>query len=130
MSVLKRISIAALGFVLISGSLSAQTKKKTDFSGTWKYEVRDTPSGDFFGNIILKKVNEKYTGEIINDKGLKDSIHVTEHEGNKLVFTSQVEEADETFHCVFTGDSLHASIDVVGDNFNYQLRAKRVPAKK
>jgi len=130
MSVFSKTSVAIVSLLVISASLSAQTKKKTDFSGSWKYEVRDTPSGDFFGNIVLKKVNGKYQGEIINDKGSKDSISVTSVTGNKMVFTSHVEQADETFNCVFTGDSLHADIDVVGDNFTYKLRAKRVAAQK
>ena len=130
MSVFSKTSVAIVSLLVISASLSAQTKKKTDFSGTWKYEVRDTPSGDYFGNLVLKKVNGKYQGQIINDQGMKDSIKVTEVTGNKMVFTAQVEQADETFNCVFTGDSLHAAIDVVGDNFKYQLRAKRVAANK
>jgi hypothetical protein len=119
-----------LSILFFFHSSFAQKKNNPDFSGTWAYEVRNTPSGDYSGNIILIKVNQQYTGNIINTAGMKDTIHVLESKGNKLVFTSDIEDAHETFSCTFFGDSVRADIKVEGDDFDYQLRGKKESAKK
>jgi len=119
-------------FILIfSEYLIAQHKKNIDISGTWSYEVRNTPSGDYTGSIDLRKVNYKYEGEIVESNGMKYPLTVIEYKGDKLVFTSTVENTNSTFTCTFFGDSIKADIDVQGDDFQYKLKGKKVtPDKK
>ena len=60
------LNFVILGLLLLVSNANAQKKKASDFSGTWNYEVKDTPSGDFFGKIILVKGKKTYKLLIMN----------------------------------------------------------------
>jgi hypothetical protein len=100
-------------------------KKKGDYSGTWVYEVKDTPSGNYSGKIILTKNQKTYKGEAINQAGVKFTFDFLEKRGEILIFRTNLEETNSMVYCKFKGDSLAANVKVAGDNFPYKLKAKR-----
>lgn len=108
--------------ISIPTSIYAQ---QPDHSGIWEYAVRDTPYGDYFGNIYLNKKDETYEGKIVNDKGEEYSLNVIRTRGNQLIFQSDIEDSESLFMCTFSGDSLTATIEVSGDDFLYRLNAIR-----
>jgi hypothetical protein len=115
--------------LFISNPTPAQTVR--DYSGAYKYEVRNTPSGDFFGTLTLRKEDDKYVGEIVNDKGRKFTVNFLRLRDDRLIFSSNVEDTNNSiFTCDFKGDSLRATIEVKGDDFLYKLRGKKVAANK
>lgn len=103
----------------------AYAQQSPDFSGRWYYEVKNTPYGNFYGVIILKRKDTAYTGEIINKAGKKFKLEVMRVKSNKMVFSSNVEDTNSIFNCQFKGDSLLATVEVKGDQFLYRLKAKR-----
>jgi len=120
------IVIALFGLLIIS--LSAEAQK--NFSGAYKYEVRNTPYGDYFGVLTLRKVGEKYEGEFVNNKGKKYPINFFKVRDNKMIFSSNIEDTDNSMvSCVFVGDSIKATIEVKGDNFLYKLNGEKTKTK-
>jgi hypothetical protein len=105
--------------------IPGHAQQTEDLSGRWYYEVKNTPYGNFYGVIILKKQNEAYAGQIINKAGKKFKVDVVRVKGNRMVFLSNVEDTNSTFNCQFKGDSLLATVEVKGDKFLYKLKAKR-----
>lgn len=115
--------ILALLFTAYGNSLYGQ---QPDFSGTYKYELKDTPYGNFAGQITLQKQNESYKGEIVNDKGVKFTANVVRLNGNRIVIATNIEYSDAMLSGYFQGDSLIAKIEVKGDKFLYKFNAKKV----
>ncbi len=101
-------------------------KKKGDYSGTWVYEVKDTPSGNYSGKIILTKNQNIYKGQAINQSGVKYTFDFVEKKGDILIFRTNLEETNSLVYCKFVGDSLTADVKVQGDSFPYKLKGKRV----
>ena len=106
---------------------NAQKKKASDFAGTWNYEVKDTPTGDYFGKIILVKDKKTYKGEAINKAGIKFRFDLVSMKGNKLVFSSNLEQTNSMVNCVFKGNTMTADVKVAGDDFAYKMVSKRNP---
>ena len=102
-----------------------QPEPSGDLAGTWAYEIKETPYGDYYGDLILEKDDNTYQGKIVNDEGITYQIDVIRVKGNKMVFTSDVEDTDSMFSANFQGDSLNAVIEVKGDDFLYKLKGKR-----
>ncbi|SKC83345.1 hypothetical protein [Ohtaekwangia koreensis] len=102
---------------------------QNDFSGSWMYSVTDTPYGNFYGTIILNKSGETYNGKVVNKAGKQYTLDVLRVKGNRLVFSSNVEETNSIFNCSFKGDSVLATIEVKGDKFLYKLKGKKVSGK-
>jgi hypothetical protein len=100
-------------------------KKKGDYSGTWAYEVKNTPSGNYSGKIILTKNQKIYNGEAINQAGVKYTFDFVEKKGEILTFRTNLEQTNSMVYCKFIGDSLRANIKVAGDDFAYKLKGKR-----
>ena len=106
---------------------NAQKKKTSDYAGTWNYEVKDTPTGDYFGKIILVKDKKTYKGEAINKAGIKFRFDLVSMKGNKLVFSSNLEQTNSMVNCVFKGNTMTADVKVAGDDFAYKMVSKRNP---
>ena len=106
---------------------NAQKKKSTDYAGTWNYEVKNTPSGDYSGKIILVKDKKTYKGEAINSSGTKFRFDLVSMKGNKLVFSTNLEETNSTVNCTFKGNAMTADVKVAGDDFAYKMVSKRNP---
>ena len=106
---------------------NAQKKKASDFAGTWNYEVKDTPTGDYFGKIILVKNKKTYKGEAINKAGIKFRFDLVSMKGNKLVFSTNLEETNSMVNCTFKVNTMTADVKVAGDDFAYKMVSKRNP---
>ena len=104
---------------------NAQKKKAPDYAGTWNYEVRDTPTGDYSGKIILVKDKQTYKGEAINSAGTKFRFDLVSMKGNKLVFSTNLEETNSTVNCTFKGNTMTADVKVAGDDFAYKMVSKK-----
>ena len=113
------------GLLLFVSSANAQKKKATDYAGTWNYEVKNTPSGDYSGKIILVKDKKTYKGEAINKAGIKYRFDLVSMKGNKLVFSTNLEETNSTVNCTFKGNTMTADVKVAGDDFAYKMKGKR-----
>jgi hypothetical protein len=119
-------------YILIFGLLffvlnaDAQKKKDPDYAGTWNYEVKDNPSGDYFGKIILVKDKKTYKGEAINKAGIKFRFDLVSMKGNQLVFNTNLENTNSIVNCTFKGNVMTANVKVAGDDFAYKMKAKRL----
>lgn len=112
--------------VILAVSCTISTAQEAvNFEGKWAYTVANTPYGNFYGTIFLNKKGESYDGKIVNKKGVKYTLEVVRVKGNRLVFTSNVEETSSTFSCYIKGDSLLANVEVKGDKFLYKLKSKK-----
>ena len=105
--------------------VNAQKKKAPDYAGTWSYEVKDTPTGDYSGKIILVKDKKTYKGEAINKAGIKFRFDLVSMKGNKLVFSTNLEQTNSMVNCTFKGNSMTADIKVAGDDFAYKMVSKK-----
>ena len=112
--------------LLFVSNANAQSKKADDFSGTWNYEVKNTPSGDYSGKIILVKDKKSYKGEAINKAGIKFRFDLVSMKGNQLVFSTNLEDTNSTVNCTFKGNAMTANVKVAGDDFAYKMKAKRL----
>ena len=115
-----------LGLLLLVSNANAQKKKPSDFSGTWNYEVKDTPSGDYSGKIILVKDKKTYKGEAINKAGIKFRFDLVSTKGNQLIFSTNLEDTNSMVNCTFKGNTMTANVKVEGDDFAYKMKAKRL----
>lgn len=97
----------------------------TNYSGKYRYSVINTPYGDFFGWLTLKKSGNTYKGEIVNDEGKEFYMKVIKFSGNRLVFRSNIEGTNSLISCQFFGDSLRANVAVHGDDFPYILKGAK-----
>jgi hypothetical protein len=131
---LLRTTLMLLGFLQLSDSSFSQNsiklkRKKGDYSGTWAYEVKDTPYGNYSGKIILTKNQKIYKGEAINQSGVKFAFDFVEKKGDILIFRTNLEETNSMVYCKFKGDSLRANVKVQGDDFAYKLKGGRQSEK-
>ena len=115
------------GLLLFVSNANAQKKKASNYAGTWNYEVKDTPTGDYSGKIILVKDKQTYKGEAINKAGIKFRFDLVSMKGNKLVFSTNLEETNSTVNCTFKGNTMTADVKVAGDDFAYKMVSKRNP---
>ncbi|UCJ05006.1 hypothetical protein KTO58_15005 [Chitinophaga pendula] len=97
----------------------------TDFSGTYQYEMKNTPYGDFMGKIILKKEKETYRIEVVNNKGEQFSARIIRLKGNRIVMATNFEYADATLYGYFRENALSARIEAKGDPFLYKFIARK-----
>ena len=120
------LNFLIFGLLLTVFNANSQNKKTSDFSGTWNYEVKNTPSGDYFGKIILVKDKKTYKGEAINKAGIKFRFDLVSMKGNQLVFNTFLENANSIVNCTFKGNTMTANVKVEGDDFAYKMKAKRL----
>ena len=102
-TLLNTLIFGLLFFVL---NANAQRKKASDYAGTWNYEVKDTPTGDYFGKIILVKDKKTYKGEAINKAGIKFRFDLVSMKGNQLVFNTNLEDTNSMVNCTFKGNAM------------------------
>jgi hypothetical protein len=114
------------GLLFIVLNANAQKKKALDYAGTWNYEVKDTPSGDYFGKIILVKEKKTYKGEAINKAGIKFRFDLVSMKGNQVVFNTNLENTNTIVNCTFKGNAMTADVKVAGDDFAYKMKAKKL----
>lgn len=119
------LNFVILGLLLSVFNVNAQKKKTSDFSGTWNYEVKNTPSGDYSGKIILVKDKKTYKGEVINKTDIKFRFDMISMKGNQLVFSTNLENTNSMVNCTFKGNAMTADVKVAGDDFPYKMKAKR-----
>ena len=122
-TLLNSLIFGLLFFVL---NANAQKKKAHDYAGTWNYEIKNTPTGDYFGKIILVKDKKAYKGEAINKAGIKFRFDLVSMKGNQLVFSTNLEDTNSTVNCTFKGNAMTANVKVEGDDFAYKMKAKRL----
>ena len=113
------------GLILFVLNANAQKKKASDYTGTWNYEIKNTPTGDYFGKIILVKDKKTYKAQAINKAGIKYRFDLVSMKGNQLVFSTNLEETNSTVNCTFKGNAMTANVQVLGDDFAYKMKAKK-----
>jgi hypothetical protein len=108
-----------------AGVVTASCIQDPDFSGTYNYEIRDTPYGDFSGKIILQKQKEGYKINIVNNKGEQFNARIIRLKNNRIVLATNFEHADAMLYGYFQGDILSARVEAKGDAFLYKLIARK-----
>jgi hypothetical protein len=116
--------------VLLPKFLQQPQQLTRDFSGNYRYSVVDTPYGEFFGSMTLKKNGELYVGSLVNNHGQTFTVKFVRARGNSIVFKSNFENANSLFLCRFSGDSLRAYIEVEGDTFVYTMKGNKETGTK
>lgn len=93
-------------------------------TGIWEYEVLNTLSGDYFGQLIIEKNQGAYVGEIISrsDSYLVDFNYADE---DSIAAFSDVEGFFATINGKFVGNQFNGSVMVLGDPNRYDFLAKR-----
>ena len=119
------LNFTIFGLLLLVSNVNAQMKKISNYAGTWNYEVKNTPSGDYFGKIILVKDKKTYRGEVINEAGIKFRFDLVSMKGNHLVFNTNLENTNSMVNCTFNGNTMTADVKVAGDDFAYKMKAKK-----
>ena len=99
------------------------TTEEPDHSGTYTYDVKHTPYGDFAGRIVVEKEKKGYKVAIINDKGENFNAVVTRQKSNRIVLNTNFEHMDAVLYGYFKVDKLIARIEGKGDPFLYKLIA-------
>lgn len=112
--------------LILLACASAIIQDTLDHSGKYAYAIVDTPYGDYSGFIILKKKDNTYQGEVINEEGIKYDLSVVRSSGNRIIFRSNIEETNSILHCEFFGDSIRANVEVKGDDFPYVLKGTKI----
>jgi hypothetical protein len=119
---LKYLPIFSLFFF---GTVSAQNSS-IDSIFKYQYSIIDTPYGDYYGLIILKREGQSYRGEIIDEDGTINSLKVTKFDENWLIFKSKIDGAKSVFRCEIFGDSIRGVGTFSNDEFKFFLKGKRV----
>lgn len=95
--------------------------------GEYNYSIPDTPYGDYFGKLILRKPADLWQGEMINEEGIRSPLRGIKVQENRVSFKADIEDTNDSyFELEVSGDSLRGSIVVKGDDFNYVLKAKKI----
>jgi len=123
---MKKIKVKILIVLTFFAFMAVGQSVINDYTGKYQYSVLDTPYGDFFGHLILRKTGQQYEGEIINGEGKKFNVNVIRVRNNTIVFKSNIEETNSILSCRFVGDSIHANVEVQGDKFLYVLKGKKI----
>ena len=99
--------------------LSAQSIK-----GTWQYEVQDTPSGDYTGDLIIHQDQTDYKAEIISS-GDRASVEFLYASENAFSATATVAGWSATITGKLILDQIEGQVTVPGDINPYIFTAVR-----
>ena len=90
--------------------------------GTWEYEVLNTLSDDYYGELVIEKSGDSYDGKIISREEPYD-IKFIYAKADSVYITSNVEGFLATIKGRFTQDKFKAEVTVRGDPNKYELNA-------
>jgi len=97
--------------------------------GRWNYEVLNTVSGDYTGELNLHKDQSSYTGEIVSD-GKEYQIEIKSQHGDSILILAEVEGFLLTIKGKFAKNILSGNLEVLGDSNIYEFSAVQVVEKK
>ncbi len=92
----------------------------------YQYSVIDTPYGDYYGLIILKKEGKSYKGEMIDEDGIVHELKVQKFDSKQLIFKSKIDGLKSIFRCEILGDSINGTGVFSGDEFEFKLKGAKV----
>ena len=98
--------------ILCLGLLAGCAASKSAYSptGTWDYEVNNTPDGDSNGKMILSKNGDEYTGNFQTSEYGTIQMRNIMVEGSALKSTFYVEGETFELNGLFEGDSFTGKI--------------------
>ncbi len=120
-SISKVLIILLVTAFMVSCGTSKKTTKAgiADFAGNYEWLVEGTPDGDQNGNMILKKTESGYTGEL-EVMGNSIPIDGVKFEGNKMTGSIDIEgQMVLDISIVFEGDSFKGDISAMGETFPF-----------
>lgn len=112
-------------FLLLFQEICAQ-RSAADSPIKYQYAIANTPYGDYFGVIVLRREGRSYRGEIVDEDGTITSMKVTKFDGHRLVFKSKIDGTNSRFRCEVFGDSIRGVGIFSGEDFVFVLKGKRV----
>jgi hypothetical protein len=92
--------------------------------GIWKYEVLNTLSGDYFGDLIIEKVESSYKGKIINE-GRPYLVKFNFVDKDSLSIWTNVAELSVSIIGKFIGEKINGNVAVAGDPNIYKFTAEK-----
>jgi hypothetical protein len=111
--------------LMLTEEIAAQ-KPVMDYLIKYQYSITDTPYGDYFGWINLKRDGRSYRGEIIDEDGKIYNLKVTRADGKSLNFRLQFDGAKLFFKCELFGDSIRGVGKSSGEKFKFLMKGKKV----
>jgi hypothetical protein len=97
-------------FCIILLSACAASKSAYSPTGTWDYEVTNTPDGDSNGKMILSKNGDEYTGNFQTSEYGTIAMRNVMVEDNALKSTFYIEGETFELNGLFEGDSFTGKI--------------------
>ncbi len=97
-----------------------------NIAGIWEYEVLNTLSGDYYGELIIKKKEDRYKGEIIS-RGETYDVNFNFIDNDSISIFSNVEGFLATIKGNFVNTEIIGEVTVLGDPNIYKFNAKRKP---
>ena len=119
------LNFLPIPFLFFYGVVSAQ-KSNIDDTLRYQYSVIDTPYGDYFGWITLKRDGRSYQGKLIDEDGSSHGLQVIKYDNRHLIFKLKFEANKTLFKCEIFGDSIRGLGKFPGEKFEFLLKGRRV----
>ena len=97
------------------GNGSAQ-EISIDYTGTWDFITKETPIGDYKGDLILKKEKGNYVGVIIHNE-LEYPMEDLALDGNHMKFRLSYEGYRPHYEGTFNGEIFNGHLTIRGRKF-------------
>jgi len=104
---------------------SSIIQEPSDYTGTWDFITKDTPIGDYKGDLILKKEGGKYVGVIIHNE-LNYPMEELKIEGNRMKFRISYEGYRPHYEGTFNGEVFNGNLTIRGRQFEISAIKKSV----
>lgn len=118
-----------LAFLFLFTFLTLTAYSAEQHIGSWSYEVLNTPSGDYLGEMIIEKNGERYAGRLKSNSGSYELL-ILKMEADSLVFQTHAEGFQILIAGVFNNDEYKAKVEVMGDLEHYWFHARKLEEKE
>lgn len=93
----------------------------------FNYSIVETPYGDYFRKITLRKIGHHYLGELVDDEdGSSHHLKVIKYDGKEFVFALKFDGLKFVFSCRIVGDSLVGTGVSRREDFEFLLKGKLI----
>ncbi len=121
------LSAVAVMIFLMAGNSSAATKEANPV-GTWHFNAPEAPYEYSTGDIVIKKVNGKYTGEIVFSEYYKLETEDFKVQKNVVTFKAYVEGEVVYFKGTIQGKKLTGKVSYSEGTLD--ITAEKIQKKK
>lgn len=94
--------------------------------GSWAYEVKNTPNGNYSGTLELAKTDEGYKAIMNSSQGVTEVKNLVVAD-NTMTGQFSAEGYEAAMKGLFEGDSFEGMVDVAGYSFPITMTRKPTP---